>query len=291
LFPHRNTTPILLIPTDLTVFRNTTMLTSDTGRVNHGREQAAELPSNRDCAQQAALSKPEADEAAQDAQSTQKVPDPLVVDWDGPDDPANPRNWSDALKNVHVILVSTFVLYSNLAATMFAPGAPALIEEFHVTNSVLSILTVTIYVFGFALGPLFLAPLSELYGRLPLYHVSNVVYVAFTVGCALSNNIGTFLAFRFISGCAASVPMTVGGGTIADLVPEDKRGKAMAMYGIGPLLGPVIGPVVGGFVTQSIGWRWTFWLILILVSFLGVPSCSSFSSFFSSLSFFFFFFF
>ncbi|KAK4201205.1 putative transporter mfs2 [Triangularia verruculosa] len=210
------------------------------------------------------ISRPGPDDAVQEAKTDEKVPDPLVVDWDGPDDPANPKNWSSGLQNVNVVLVSTFVLYSNLAATMFAPGAGALIEEFQVTNSVLATLTVTIYVLGFSLGPLFLAPLSELYGRLPLYHISNVFYVAFTIGCALSNNIAMFLTFRFICGCAASVPMTVGGGTVADLVPENKRGRAMALYGMGPLLGPVVGPIVGGFVTQSIGWRWTFWLITIL---------------------------
>lgn len=149
---------------------------------------------------------------------------------------------------------------------MFAPGADALIEEFRVDNSILSALTVTIYVLGFSLGPLVLAPLSEVYGRLPIYHATNSVYLAFTIGCALSTDIAMFLVFRFICGCAASAPMTIGGGTVADLIPQESRGKAMALFGMGPLLGPVIGPIIGGFVTQSIGWRWTFWLIAMLVS-------------------------
>ncbi|KAK3386678.1 putative MFS transporter [Podospora didyma] len=187
-----------------------------------------------------------------------------VVDWDGPNDPANPRNWPTKIRTAHVVLVSAFSLYSNLAATMFAPGAASLIDEFNITNSTLATLTVTIYLLGFSLGPLVLAPLSELYGRLPIYHATNLVYVGFTVGCALSTDITMFLVFRFICGCAASAPMTIGGGTVADLVPEESRGKAMALYGMGPLLGPVIGPIIGGFVTQSIGWRWTFWLICIL---------------------------
>ncbi|GAB1318245.1 Trichosetin biosynthesis cluster MFS transporter [Madurella fahalii] len=213
-----------------------------------------------------------AGEPVQGANSVEK--DPLVVDWDGPDDRSNPRNWSSASQMTHVLLVSTFTLYSNLAATMFAPGAEALIEEFHVSNSVLATLTVTIYVLGFSLGPLVLAPMSELYGRLPIYHLSNAFYLAFTIGCALSTDIAMFLVFRFICGCAASVPMTVGGGTVADLIPENKRGRAMALYGMGPLLGPVVGPIIGGFVTQSIGWRWTFWLITILAgvfSIIAIP--------------------
>lgn len=128
---------------------------------------------------------------------------------------------------------------SNLAATMFAPAAAALAEEFHVTNNTLAAFTVTIYVLGFSLGPLVLAPLSELYGRLIIYHFCNAFYFAFTLGCALSKDMAMFLVFRFICGCAASAPMTIGGGTVADVVPQEKCGKAMAMFAMGPLLGPV----------------------------------------------------
>jgi len=149
---------------------------------------------------------------------------------------------------------------------MFAPGASALIVEFGIIDSMIGALTVTIYILGFALGPLILASMSEIYGRLVVYHLCNAVYIAFTIGCALSTNTTMFLVFRFIYGFAASSPMAIGGGTIADLYVQKEHGKAMAIFGLGPLLGPVIGPVIGGFVTQDLGWRWTFWLVLILVS-------------------------
>ncbi|KAI0010542.1 putative MFS transporter [Xylariaceae sp. FL0662B] len=187
-----------------------------------------------------------------------------IVDWDGPDDPSNPRNWKMPFRMMHVALVSIFVLCSNLAATMFAPGATLLAQDFQIKNWTLQTFTVSIYVLGFAVGPLALAPMSELYGRLPCYHLANLIYFAFTIGCAVSSNTAMFMVFRFIAGCMASVPMTIGGGTIADLMPSENRGKAMAMFGVGPLLGPVVGPIVGGFMVQSIGWRWTFWLISII---------------------------
>jgi len=92
---------------------------------------------------------------------------------------------------------------------------------------------------GFAVGPLVVAPLSEVYGRLWVYHVCNVCFLAFLVGCATSRNIGTFLACRFLSGCSGAAPVAIGGGTIADLLPPEERGKGMAIYGTGLLLGPV----------------------------------------------------
>lgn len=127
----------------------------------------------------------------------------------------------------------------NLAAVIFAPGADALSDDFGITNSVVAAMTITIYVLGFALGPLFISPMSEIYGRLPIYHVGNFAYLGFTVGCALSTKTGMFLAFRFIAGCVAASPMTIGGGTVADLYEPKERGRAMALFGAGPLLGPV----------------------------------------------------
>ncbi|KAK8132354.1 MFS transporter [Apiospora kogelbergensis] len=210
--------------------------------------------------------KPHITDSITEAESshTKSEEDSNLVDWNGDDDPENPRNWSDGTKMVHVATVSIFVLIANLASTMFAPGVADLALEFGVRNTIVVLMTVSIYVLGFALGPLILAPLSELYGRLIVYHFCNLGYIGFTFGCAFSNDVAVFLVMRFLAGTMASGPLSVGGGTVADLYPPQLRGKAMSMFSLGPLLGPVIGPIVGGYVSQYIGWRWTFRIILIL---------------------------
>jgi MFS family permease len=122
---------------------------------------------------------------------------------------------------------------------MFAPGAQQLASEFNVTNATIKTFTVNIYLLAFVVGPLFLAPLSEIYGRLIIYHIYNTFYIAFTIGCAFSTNVSMFLAFRVLCGLFASGPLSIGGGTIADITSQEERGKAIALWGIGPLLGPV----------------------------------------------------
>ncbi|KAF7155582.1 hypothetical protein CNMCM5623_008124 [Aspergillus felis] len=198
--------------------------------------------------------------------------EPESTGWDSPNDPENPLNWSSCERNLHIIIVSLLTLTANLAATMFAPGAEQLAKEFGVTDSTIKAMTVSLYVLGFAFGPLLFAPLSELYGRLILYHLCNIVYFAFTAGCAFSTNVAMFLVFRFICGCAASGPMSIGGGTVADVTPPRKRGKAMGLFAMGPILGPVLGPIIGGFVSQYAGWRWTLRIILILSGALGIAT-------------------
>jgi multidrug resistance protein len=147
---------------------------------------------------------------------------------------------------------------------MFAPSVPEVMTEFNSTNSAIETWVISIYVLGFAVGPLFVAPLSELYGRRPVYLISNALFSIFTIACAVSSNMGMLVAFRFLAGCAGSTPITLGGATVGDVFPKENRGAAMAIMGIGPLLGPAIGPVVGGYLAEARGWRWIFWLQTII---------------------------
>ena len=116
---------------------------------------------------------------------------------------------------------------------MFAPGVPDVIEDFHTTNPSLATFVVSVYILGFAMGPLVIAPLSEMYGRVPIYNVCNVCFVAFTVACALATDMNMLIGFRFLAGCFGIAPITNGGGTIADMMPPEKRGGAMSIWAIG----------------------------------------------------------
>ncbi|PVH93336.1 MFS general substrate transporter [Periconia macrospinosa] len=188
----------------------------------------------------------------------------FIVDWDGPDDETRPCNWPRGKRWANIMVVAVLGLLPNLATTMVAPGLQGVLKEFDVHSSTLSSLAVTIFLLGLALGPMFLAPLGEVFGRLPVYHAANIFFTAFMVGNALSTDISGFMIFRFLSGCAGGMPLNMGGGSIADLTLPADRGLATALFSLGPLAGPVLGPVVGGFLAASKGWRWTSWLLVIL---------------------------
>ncbi|KAL1851999.1 hypothetical protein Daus18300_012354 [Diaporthe australafricana] len=194
----------------------------------------------------------------------------IVVGWDGDDDPENPYNWPAWKTNANAAFLAMLNFVTPLASSICAPAVPQIMKEFNNSNEVLSAFVVSIYVLGFALGPLVFAPMSEVYGRSITYHICNAGFVAFIVGCALAPSLGSLIAFRLLSGIFGSCPITNGGGSIADMVPPEKRGLYMGLYSIGPLLGPIVGPVAGGFLTEAKGWRWVFWLIAIVGGFLTV---------------------
>ncbi|KAI0007343.1 major facilitator superfamily domain-containing protein [Xylariaceae sp. FL0662B] len=186
------------------------------------------------------------------------------VNWDGEKDPENPQNWSKSKKIINIGIVSILAFITPLASSTIVPGVPLLAEDFNETRKPVISLVVSIFVVGFAFGPLLLSPLSELYGRRIIYNVSNVVHLGFTIGCALAPNIAAFIVFRFIAGCFGAAPMNIGGGSIADQVPLAQRGAVMSILFTGIFLGPVLGPVIGGFLAQGAGWRWVFWLLVIM---------------------------
>lgn len=149
---------------------------------------------------------------------------------------------------------------------MMAPGVPNIMMDFKSSDDMEATFVVSIFVLGFAFGPLILAPLSELYGRLPVYHVCNSLFVVFSACCALANGVPMLMAFRFLSGLGGVAVITCGSGSIADMMPAEQRGRAMALWSLGPLIGPVVGPVCAGFLVEAKGWRWVFWIITIVVS-------------------------
>lgn len=108
------------------------------------------------------------------------------------------------------------------------------------------------------------SPASELVGRKPVYVSTMFLAVVFIIPCALSKNIGTLLVCRLIDGIAFSAPMTLVGGTLADLWRAEERGIPMAAFSASPFIGPAIGPLAGGFLSDGADWRWLYWIQLIL---------------------------
>ncbi|CAG9989278.1 unnamed protein product, partial [Clonostachys byssicola] len=193
------------------------------------------------------------------------IDDENTVWWTSDDDPENPHNWSIWRKYSNTTLISLLTLITPMASNVCTPALPKIMEDFNqAKNDELSSFVTSIFALGLAFGPLVFAPLSELYGRLPVYHVCNIIFVIFTVACAMAPTLGSLIAFRFLAGCFGSTPMTNGGGSVADMFLPEERAVIMAAFSIGPLFGPIIGPVVGGVLAHHKGWRWVFWFIAIL---------------------------
>jgi MFS family permease len=90
---------------------------------------------------------------------------------------------------------------------MVAPAIPQLMSQFHFESDILGSFIVSIYILGYVFGPLVVAPLSELYGRLPIYHFCNIGFIVTSIACAVSTNVHMLIGFRFLSGTFGSSPI------------------------------------------------------------------------------------
>jgi multidrug resistance protein len=164
------------------------------------------------------------------------------------------------------MLTAAFTFLSALASSMIAPALSDIQKEFNITSESELKMTLSIFVLAYAIGPMILGPLSELYGRVIILQSANVMFLIFNIACGFSQSSTQLLAFRFLSGLGGSAPLAIGGGVLGDLFEAEERGKAMGIYAMGPLLGPAIGPIVGAWVAKK--WRWMFYGSSIINAFI-----------------------
>ncbi|KZF25352.1 MFS general substrate transporter [Xylona heveae TC161] len=190
--------------------------------------------------------------------------DPNLVTWSSPSDPGNPQNWSLGQKWAVTFVVSLYTFISPVSSSMIAPALGKLSADLGIHSETEAALCMSIFVLAYAIGPLVLGPLSEVFGRVYVLHASNAFYLAWNLGCGFATNKGEMIAFRFLSGLGGSAPLAVGGGVLGDCWSRSERGKAMGIYALAPLLGPVVGPIAGGFIAEKVTWKWVFWATSIV---------------------------
>lgn len=183
------------------------------------------------------------------------------------EDPQNPRNWPMWYKGLTIFSISYGTLIVVLYSTTYTAAIRAMQDEFHISSEPVVTLGVTTYLVGLAVGSLILAPVSETYGRKPVFAISMVCFVILVLPGALAKNMPTIIVARFFGAVAGSSMVANSPGTIGDIISDDYRATAFSIWSLGPMNGPVLGPIIGGFVTQYLGWRWTSWVVMIAAGF------------------------
>lgn len=216
--------------------------------------------------------------------------DPNLVEFDGPLDPGNPKNWSVKRRAAITVSMGWMTFVVTFSSSIFAVAIEPVSQEFGI-GTVVATLGVSFFLLvclaihltsrfdtfandtsqGFVFGPIAFGPASEVYGRrVPLF-AGYIAFAIFQIPVAVAQNVETIMICRFLGGFAASAPLAVVGGAMADLWDPVERAYAICAFAAGAFVGPVAGPIIGGFVTESyLGWRWTAWITLIMASLFGL---------------------
>lgn len=195
--------------------------------------------------------------------------------WNSKEDPGNPKNWAFGKKVFHTAIPALYGFVITVGTSAYVPAIPFVMLEFNVSREI-ALLPLSLYTFGFTLGPVISAPLSEIYGRRIVYWVSMVLLLTFTGIAGASKNITMLIIFRFLAGFGGSGALAVGAGTLSDLWNmQAEGGRASLFYVMAPFLGPALGPLTGAYIIDQYhnNWRYSMWVILIIASPIAIMSC------------------
>ncbi|KAH8694084.1 MFS general substrate transporter [Talaromyces proteolyticus] len=180
--------------------------------------------------------------------------DPYVVDWI-PGDPRNPLRFSPLWKWIITVTAAFGTLAVSFASTAFSGAMPQIKSYFGASDEIAT-LTVSLFVLGFAIGPMTWAPLSELYGRQLLWVTTFFFMTVFGGASLASENVATLIVLRAFAGAIGASSIANSAGVISDIFTAKERGLGVTIYCSAPFLGPTLGPITGGFLAQAAGWKW-----------------------------------
>ncbi|KAI0109260.1 major facilitator superfamily domain-containing protein [Nemania sp. FL0031] len=208
-------------------------------------------------------SMPPSEEPCQDIESEQiKTQDAVPPDSSARDIPHSV--FSNYMITYLTYLLGYLSLASSLTATIYFPIIDLLAERYHTSVQAIN-LTITLYVVFQGISPSFFSPLSDTFGRRPVFLVTFTIYLLAGVGLvANTNSYVALILLRGLQSIGGSAVLSLAYAVVADVVPHSQRGAILGPMLAATNLGPCIGPVVGGGAILASGNpRWCFATLVI----------------------------
>lgn len=182
------------------------------------------------------------------------------------DDPDRPLNWP-MWKRVLIKAIATLnIVVITWGSSAISPALAPICEEFHI-GQVPATLTISLYVTGFAVGPIVWGPASEMFGRRVPLIVGMFGFICFTFATATAKDVQTLMLSRFFMGAFGTCTLVVGPAISADIFTTSQRGKSISLVILAIVCGPMIAPVVSAYIVNSyLSWRWTMYITGIFAS-------------------------
>ncbi|MEJ2170224.1 MAG: MFS transporter [Desulfobacterales bacterium] len=178
---------------------------------------------------------------------------------------ATAKDHSDAAVSAAVTLfvVSAVQFLTPFMLSAVGVALPAIGKEFSASAVQLGLVE-TVYIFAFSLFLLPAGRLGDIYGRKKIFTIGILAFTVGTVLVSLAFTIESFIVFRFFQGCGGAMISGTSVAILSSVFPPDKRGQAMGIIVGCVYLGLSLGPVLSGFMVTHLGWRWIFYLGVLI---------------------------
>jgi len=163
------------------------------------------------------------------------------------------------------LLLSFLTALGPLSMDMYLPSLPDIGRALDAPTAQVQ-LTISSYLFGFAIGQIFYGPVSDRYGRRPVLLAALVLYGAGSIGCALTQSIGALTAMRFVQALGGAGSIVLARAVVRDLYSGARAGRELSLMGSITAFAPIVAPVIGGVLQTLFGWRSSFILLVIFAA-------------------------
>lgn len=169
------------------------------------------------------------------------------------------------LKSDHpamTLLLGALVAIAPLAMDIYLPSMPAMTRSLAATPEQVQ-LTISVYMFGWGAAQLFAGPMSDRFGRKPALIGGLVVFTLASIACALSTQIGTLVASRFVQAVAMATVVVVPRAIVRDLYEGDRAAHTLSTMMLVLSVAPVAAPILGAELHLRFGWQASFVLVAV----------------------------
>ncbi|KAK9350878.1 major facilitator superfamily domain-containing protein [Lipomyces doorenjongii] len=173
-------------------------------------------------------------------------------------------------KKLIIAMGSLASFFSPLSSSIYMPALNTISSDLHVSSTKIN-LSVTTYLIVQGVAPMMIAGFSDSAGRRLAYVICFTIYIAANLGLALQNNYAALMVLRCLQSGGSSGTVALANGVVGDLVTSSERGMYIAFASLGGVLGPTIAPLIGGLLSQTLGWHWVFWFLLIFAGVFFLP--------------------
>ena len=120
----------------------------------------------------------------------------------------------------------------------------------------------TSYILASAIAMPITGWLADRIGRRELFLAAIAGFIVASMACGAAQSLEQMVAFRFLQGIFAAFIGPLSQSVMLDINPPERHARAMSIWGMGIMIGPILGPVLGGWLTESVNWRWVFYVNL-----------------------------
>lgn len=166
---------------------------------------------------------------------------------------------------VLILILGLLSAIGPFSIDMYLPGFPAIAADLHTSVDAVSY-TLASFFIGVCVGQMLCGPLLDRFGRKIVLIIGLLVYLAASIGCALSTSIEMLIVFRLIQALGGCVGMVAPRAIVRDIFPVEENAKVFSLLILVLAVSPILAPTVGSYVIPSMGWNYVFVVLTIITA-------------------------